>query len=171
MDLFSFRIHLRWKLQIKTVWVHLSPPHLRHLLCFSFDMQKPRGHHRLSYSTQHTLPLVYIYYHKYQNIPFKMRRLLSVLITSLARYTFYLFQMILWSLCSSQLMLHLQALQSCSSEPPSPQSLKRSHWSWIGMQRWLLQVNSVFPQGRGLPVTTTASGHTVSVKGQQELMT
>lgn len=83
MDSFSFRIRLRWKLQIKTgICAHLSLLHLRHLLCFSFDVQKPRGHH-CTYSTQHTLPWVYIYYHKYQNISHKMRRLLSILMTTL----------------------------------------------------------------------------------------
>ncbi len=78
--------------------------------------------------------------------------------------TSHLFRMLLWSVRLSQLVQYLQALQSCSSEPPSPQSLKRSHCSWTGMQRWLLQVNSVFPQGRGLPATTSASVHIVSVE-------
>lgn len=64
---------------------------------------------------------------------------------------------------------YLQALQSCSSEPPSPQSLKRSHCSWVGIHLWLLQVNSVFPQGRGLLATTSAAVHTQrQFKGQRE---
>lgn len=148
-------------------WIHLILLHPRHLLCFSFDVQMPRGHCRLPYSTQWTLQWVYIYYHKYQTSCWKWYRYDHITVT-LA--TSYLLRKILWSVCSSQPMLHLQALQSCSSEPPSPQSLKRSHCSWSGMQRRLLQVNSVFPQGRDLPATTSASVHTASVKEHQELM-
>lgn len=110
-------------------------------------------------SAEGTAARSHIHYHKYQNIRPKMSRLREQ-----RADPWHLFISPHWrfDVCSSQLTPHLRALQSCSSEPPSPQSLKRSHCSCIGMQRWLLQVNSVFPQGRDLRVTVSACVHTVS---------
>lgn len=108
-------------------------------------------------SIEGTLPSTHIHYHKYHNIPGKWAVRDS---SALTLGTFFISPQWRFDVCSSQLTPHLRALQSCSSEPSSPQSLKRSHCSCIGMQRWLLQVNSVFPQGRDLRATVSACVHT-----------
>lgn len=73
---------------------------------------------------------------------------------------FYLFEYLIncmWmDTQAARIKRYLQVLQSCSSDPPSPQSSNKSHCSWAGIQCLLLQVNSVFPHGFGL--ADTASG-------------
>lgn len=161
MDLFSFHKHHCWKLQIKAgLWLHLCILDT----CWAFLLMCNSEEGILIIHPAHSTPQTRanIYYHKQQNIASKIR-LLSILTTPWWHLVLFNSRkcFLICLLKLTAVLLYLHDLQSCSSEPPSPQSLKRSHWSCIGIQRRLLQVNSVFPQGRGLPATTSTSTHTI----------